>query len=144
MGLTGREFQQVLANRASANHGRVAGEVNRERAAALKLDTPFDRMNRTEARYSGYLELLRVAGAIRWWGYESIKLRLANRTYYTPDFTVIRADGHIEFHEVKGFLREDANVKFKVAAEQFPFEFLMVRRAGSGWETIKHLNAVLK
>jgi hypothetical protein len=36
---------------------------------------------------------------------------------------------------VKGFWRDDARVKFKVAREFFPmFEFNAVKRNGAGWE----------
>jgi hypothetical protein len=63
-------------------------------------------------------------GEIQAYRFEPIKLRLADRTFYTPDFMVIR-DDQIEFHEVKGFWEDDARVKIKVAAEMFP-EFLFV------------------
>jgi hypothetical protein len=52
--------------------------------------------------------------------YEGVKLKLANNTFYTPDFMVLKSDGSIEFHEVKGSWKapnqEDARVKIKVAA----------------------------
>ena len=52
--------------------------------------------------------------------YEAVKLKLADRTFYTPDFMVLMDDGTIEFHEVKGSWKapnqEDARVKIKVAA----------------------------
>ena len=44
----------------------------------------------------------------------------------------------LEFHEVKGFWRDDARVKIKVAAEHFPFKFVAVRKKklseGGGWD----------
>jgi hypothetical protein len=52
--------------------------------------------------------------------YEGVKLRLADNTFYTPDFMVLMTDGSIEFHEVKGSWKapnqDDARVKIKVAA----------------------------
>jgi len=94
-------------------------------------------MNKTEAAYAARLELLRRDGEIIWWSYEAIKLRLADNTYYTPDFDVMRADGLLEIHEVKGHWEDDARVKIKVAAEQFPFRFLAVQAVpkskGGGW-----------
>jgi hypothetical protein len=46
---------------------------------------------------------------------------LGDDTRYTPDFMVIKNDGTIEFHEVKGFMRPAARVKIKVAARMFPW-----------------------
>lgn len=95
-------------------------------------------MNGLETAYSQHLELLRQAGEIDWWTFEALKLRLAPATFYTPDFLVMLSNGELEVHEVKGFMRDDANVKVKVAAEIFPFRFFVVRRqakrAGGGWE----------
>lgn len=81
-------------------------------------------MNKTEAAYARVLKLRMLAKEILHYDYEPERLRLADNTYYVPDFRVIMADGTIEFHEVKActssnaFLCEDdARVKFKVAAE---------------------------
>jgi hypothetical protein len=96
--------------------------------------TPKKRgMNKLEASYATYLEGQRLLGIINYWLWEAIKLRLADRTWYTPDFAVVTASGGLEFHETKGFMRDDANVKLKVAAEQFPWKFVLVKRAGGAW-----------
>ena len=96
-------------------------------------------MNKTEAAYAELLKLRQLDGQIRWWAYEPIKLRLADVTFYTPDFLVQWkgvGGSRLQFIEVKGFWRDDARVKIKVAAELFPmFDFLAVRRDGNGWET---------
>ena len=95
---------------------------------------PKGTRNGTEAAYEQHLETLRLAGQIRWYRFEGIKLRLAKRTTYTPDFAVIAADGVLELHETKGRWRDDAKVKFKVAIEAYPhFRFIAMRRAGAGW-----------
>lgn len=91
------------------------------------------RMNRTEARYAEHLEARRLAGEIAWYGFEAWRFRLAGRTFYTPDFLVMLADGEIEAHEVKGFWEDDARVKIKVAAELHPIAFVAVMRDGDGW-----------
>jgi hypothetical protein len=44
--------------------------------------------------------------------------------------------GLIELHDVKGFLMEDANVKMKVAASMYPFEFFIIRKSKSFWMKI--------
>jgi len=97
------------------------------------------KMNKTEAAYAIRLDEMKSDGTIRWFSFEGMTLKLADNTRYTPDFAVMRDDGLIELHEVKGFFREDAKVKVKVAAEMFPFRFLIVRKKakkdGGGWST---------
>ena len=78
-------------------------------------------MNRWESQYASVLETARTFGDIQHWRFERVNLKLADKTYYKPDFVVIHNDNSIEFVEVKGFSRDDARVKIKVAAEQFPF-----------------------
>jgi hypothetical protein len=96
-------------------------------------------MNSLEARY--VVEILDpgvAGGNVAGWFFESFRLKLAPKTFYTPDFMVIKSDGQIVFREVKGFLREDASVKFKWAREVYPFfEFEMWgRRAGQWYEIL--------
>ena len=96
-------------------------------------------MNKLEAEYAQLLGLLKHGGDILDWRYEPIKLRLAHKTFYTPDFLVIQPDG-FEFHETKGFMRDDAAVKLKVAAQLYPwFRFVLVKKSKSGfsYKTIK-------
>ncbi len=90
-------------------------------------------MNQTERRYADLLEDRKRAGEITFYAFEAVKLKLAKLTQYTPDFMVVRADGVIEFHEVKGtFWEDDARVKVKVAAEKFPFVFRAFRAERKG------------
>jgi hypothetical protein len=94
-------------------------------------------MNKTEARYAEHLE--RIKGTvISWYKFEAIKLRLADNTFYSPDFAVMLLDGAMEMHEVKGFWEDDARVKIKVAAALFPFRFLALKpraqKNGGGWD----------
>ena len=86
-------------------------------------------MNGTEAAYAAELAQRQSAGEVAWYRFEGVKLRLADATFYTPDFAVMRADGLLEMHEVKGHWQDDARVKIKVAAEQYPFRFIAVRKA---------------
>lgn len=94
-------------------------------------------MNRTEAAYAAHLERLRLAGEVLWYRFEGVKLRLADSTFFTPDFAVMAADGVMEMHEVKGFWTDDARVKIKVAADQYPFRFMafkpVAKGKGGGW-----------
>ena len=91
-------------------------------------------MNKTEAAYGFYLSDLQNKGAIREFKFESVKLILGKRCSYTPDFMVVLPDGTLEFHEVKGFWRDDARVKIKAAADKFPCVFLAVKQTKTGWE----------
>lgn len=94
-------------------------------------------MNKTERSYSDHLALIQHTGFVLWFKFEGLKLRLADNTFYTPDFAVMAADGVLECHEVKGHWLDDARVKIKVAADLYPFRFLAVtaksKRAGGGW-----------
>lgn len=98
---------------------------------------PQGERNRTEAAYERFLQEQQMVGLILWFQFEGMKFRLADKTFYTPDFAVMLANGQIELHEVKGFMTEDANVKIKVAAEMYPFRFVVVRikpkKDGGGW-----------
>lgn len=98
---------------------------------------PAGQMNKLEAAYDAHLGALQAAGEILWRKFEGVKLRLADSTFYTPDFFVMAKDGVLEAHETKGHLLDDANVKIKVAASIYPFRFFLVRRKakrdGGGW-----------
>ncbi|MCP5002793.1 MAG: DUF1064 domain-containing protein [Planctomycetes bacterium] len=95
------------------------------------------KMNNTEKAYAERLKLLKCAGEILWYKFEGIKFRLADNTFYTPDFAVLTSDSIMEIHEVKGYWMDDARVKIKVAADQYPFRFLAVKKkskkSGGGW-----------
>lgn len=92
------------------------------------------KMNRTEAAYASHLEARKIAGEIEHYDFDAIKLRLAETTFYTPDFMVQMADQTIEFHEVKAYWEDDARVKIKVAADKYPqFVFRGAKKSESGW-----------
>jgi hypothetical protein len=99
-------------------------------------------MNKTEAQYELYLKSLLQSGDILWYKFEGIKFRLADSCFYNPDFAVMRKDGQIEIHEVKGFWRDDAKVKIKVASELYPFRFIAIhkkaKKDGGGWAVVDY------
>ncbi|MBN3848165.1 DUF1064 domain-containing protein [Paraburkholderia sp. Ac-20342] len=97
------------------------------------------KMNKSEAAYAAHLEARRHVGDVLWFRFEGIKLRLADNTFFTPDFALIVASGALELHEFKGFMEEDANVKLKAAATQYPFAFRLVRKAKGGGFDIREL-----
>lgn len=84
-------------------------------------------MNKTEAAYGKELELRKAAGEVLWYKFEGLKLRLADNTFYTPDFAVMLHDNTMELHEVKGFWQDDARAKIKIAADLYPFRFIAVK-----------------
>jgi len=95
-------------------------------------------MNKTEDAYARHLQELKHLGLVQWYVFEGVKLKLANNTFYTPDFAVMLNSGELEMHEVKGYWLDDARVKIKVAAELYPFRFIAVqavtKKHGGGWK----------
>lgn len=99
-------------------------------------------MNRIEKAYSDYLQKELHAGRIIGVWFERVNFDLAKPACsYRPDFMVQYADGHIELHEVKGSPRiffDDAKVKVKVCATEFPFAVKVVypraKKDGGGWD----------
>lgn len=106
---------------------------------AIAKEVPlFAGMNNTEREWAMGLEDARRNGMIRSWRYEAVTLTLAPDCRYTPDFMVVETDGSIRFDETKGFWRDDAKVKIRLAARLFPeFRFTARRKRpkkeGGGW-----------
>ena len=95
-------------------------------------------MNKTEAAYAQTLEQRKAAGEVVWYRFEGLKFRLADNTFYTPDFAVLLAGGALEAHEVKGYWQDEARAKIKIAADMYPLRFVAVqalpKKAGGGWK----------
>lgn len=98
-------------------------------------------MNKTETAYCRLLEQRLHIGDILWFRFEGIKLRLADNTFLTVDFAILRADSVLELVDVKGgkaVFTDDARVKMKIAADQYPFIIKAVypklKRDGGGWD----------
>ena len=99
------------------------------------------RMNQSEERYSKRLEARRMAGEIAWWGYECWKFRLADKTWYSPDFVVMLADGRFELHELKGWMEGDAAVKLKVTSDLYwMFPVIVVREKPTNVFTLRSMD----
>lgn len=96
-----------------------------------------------EPKYRSKLErefhwVLRERHPGSWIEHEPIKLKLARGAWFTPDYCVTTRPALI-FYEVKGFWREAARVRIKVAARLYPWaKFIAVRKRkkkdGGGWE----------
>ena len=85
-------------------------------------------LNKLEQEYLQYLELRRQAGEIQKYWVKGLKMFLAPNTTLTVDFFVLANDDVLEAHETKGFMEDDAAVKLKVAAAQWPFRFYLIRK----------------
>ena len=106
------------------------------------IPSEYSPMNKLESDYAAYLEQQKMANWILDYRFESFKLILVhgvpgkrNEMNYTPDFMLIANDNQVQFYEVKGYWREDARLKIKMAAELFPwFSFYGVTRIKGQWE----------
>jgi hypothetical protein len=135
---TEQDLQAVLARHATPDVSMPPFKPPPNEAGHFALGRlPAGTMNKTEAAYDAHLWSLRHAGDVLWHKFEAVKLRLADNTFYTPDFLVLPASGVLEAHEVKGFWQDDARVKIKVAAAIFPLRFVAVTaratKLGGGW-----------
>ena len=104
-----------------------------------------DGLNKTERAFLTYLQALEPMRRVH---AQDITLRIGNGCRYTPDFVVDggalnRPDTDAAFwatlvraYEVKGFMRDDAAVKLKVAARAYPWIcfHLVTKRKGGGWD----------
>lgn len=143
---TGKEPQRPQKTPVSERFGTVAGLFrgpeypDKQNTQKREFDPKEAQqtgmgMNKTEYRYLTEVILPGMSsGKYLWWGFEKVKLKLADRTTYTPDFLVMRSDGRLEFHEVKGYPRDDWRVKWKVCIEMFPIcDFVLVRYVKGNW-----------
>lgn len=89
-----------------------------------------------ERAYEDHLRS-RLLHDVLWFAYEGVNLKLADGSYYKPDFCVMLADGTICMDEVKpgsinakGELRtvigDVSALKLKLADERFPFCFRLI------------------
>lgn len=81
-----------------------------------------------ERRYADeVLEPERLAGEILGWWYEPMTLHLGGGVKYKPDFGVLPKSREYRFIETKGFWREAARARIKLAASIFPFPFTAIQ-----------------
>jgi hypothetical protein len=113
--------------------------VTQQRALQALGRLKVGQMNKTEAAYAATLAQRQHVGEVAWFKFEGLKFRLADNTFYTPDFAVMLADGALEAHEVKGYWQDDARAKIKIAADLYPLRFVAIRartkKDGGGWAT---------
>jgi hypothetical protein len=122
----------------SGTQDRQVGSANAQKSTTATAATASPYRSKTEAAYAARLEIMQLAGSIRDWRYEAVRLRLADRVRFTPDFRVVSLDGSVALHEVKGaFTREDARIKLQTAATLFPeYRFVLATYAKGGWTIV--------
>jgi len=102
-------------------------------------------MRKTEQQYAWLLTKERQQGKIIAFRFEEVTFYLTEpqrgtkRVSYTPDFFVVLPDGKIRIDEIKGpFIREDSELKFKVAADKFPWlHWRMIQIGKKGVQVIR-------
>jgi hypothetical protein len=95
-------------------------------------------MTKLEERYAAYLDQQKLAGAIKWWAFERIKIKVAKNTHITLDFFVMTDLDELQARDTKAnrkAVTDDALAKTKVAAELCPWPFFFVYpRDDGGWD----------
>lgn len=128
----------MAALRISDEQARVLGiEAHIPKRAARPANLDEWGRNKLEAKFGRFLDDLKARGDIKDHRFGSVKFRLAKRTWYEPDYCVIRSDNSIVIYECKGHWEDDARVKIKVAAEMYPhLRWVAVRwvAAAGGWD----------
>lgn len=93
----------------------------------IRPSSDEQKLNKTEAWRLAHLRALNVPAL----GVQNITLKLGDDCRFTPDFNYLGPSGEMVFEDVKGFQRDDALVKIKVAARLFPWaRFLIVKKNG--------------
>lgn len=97
---------------------------------------PKGQLNNTEKAFAAYLQERQFAGAIVWWKAHPFNVRLADDTFYRPDFIAMQSDMHLVLFEVKGgYTTDKGQLKIKLCAEALPvFKIIKVTKIrGGGW-----------
>lgn len=129
--ITSSDFNAIMRRRGLPT-------LDDERRHTTLAQAPGRTMNATETAYADELEKLRLAGEIIGYVPQPMKLILADRTSYCPDFLVLLKDGRVRFDEIKGWDRPTGAAKFKIAARLFPHcGFRMIKRIDGKWKVTR-------
>jgi hypothetical protein len=82
---------------------------------SITPSTDEQRLNKLEKRFLTYLR--QYSGYTIW--IQAFTFKLGDDCRYSPDFVVLDETGKLTAYETKGFFRDDAKVKIKVAARMF-------------------------
>lgn len=122
MQLTQDEFKQLFKD--AHQEAPSTNPRGKTRARGRRKQKQQGVMNDLERSYAEHLKLRQAAGEVLDFRYEEFKLTLAKGCTIKVDFAVLMADGHVEFHECKGYMEEDARVKLLWVSQKcwwFPF-----------------------
>lgn len=128
MKITESELSAILSKRAP----KPSGGVQRWQALGR---LPAGELNRTEKAFAAYLQERQAAGAIIWWKSHPFNVRLAENTFYRPDFLCLLADMSLVIYEVKGSYTSDkGQMKIKLCVEALPvFKVIKASRKNGVW-----------
>jgi hypothetical protein len=114
----------------------------------IREDLGFFVRSRWEANYARYLKWLEQRGDIAAWEYEPLTFRFdgVGRGPYTykPDFKVVKKDGTVAFHEVKGWMDSASKGKLKRFAKFYPQHKLVVIEQKAYRSIEKTLSSVIQ
>jgi predicted nuclease of restriction endonuclease-like RecB superfamily len=127
------ELRQLLTGTAT----RIIGDATPvEPALCVARPTTQDPYaSKLERRYAEtFLAPSLTNGDLKAWWYEPMSLRLGKGCFYTPDFLLQDANDRLIVDETKGYWREAARVRIKIAAQRYPcFTFRGVRWVNGVW-----------
>lgn len=127
-----QEFEDWRLRRGA--HGEAAPQSEarkveaKQHANLIPGRKPRGGMNGLETAFAQQLKYRKQAGEIVWWAFEPFRIRLADGTFYRPDFVSVDPEGRTSIYECKGHMREAARVRLKVAVEKLPYPFFLVRK----------------
>ena len=130
MGWSEEQAKQILGDKYPEPRKQQPKSKNKKKPKPKPSHTP-GKLNKTEQEFADRLNNL---SEIQYWQFESLTFKLGHRCTYTPDFVAVTQD-EIRIYEVKGgFIREDAIVKFKAAADKFPqFRWILAQKKRGQW-----------
>jgi hypothetical protein len=131
------EAQAVRRLADAPRPGADAPALPRKQPAKARIrQKQGDGLNKTERAFLGYLQRQDTGARIY---VQDVTLRLGNGVRYTPDF-VVTNEWRVSAYETKGFMRDDAAVKIKVAARAYTWiTFYLVTKAKHGSWDIQHV-----
>lgn len=130
---------QVSAQLHGVPHPRtVKIEVAETTPAKKRLRQKSGGLNKTEAAFLEYLKRTYPHNEVF---AQKVTLLIANGVRFTPDFIMPSLEtGQVFAFETKGFMRDDAAVKIKVAASVYPWiKFFLVSKAKGGTWSIQEI-----
>lgn len=91
--------------------------------------------SRWEANYGRYLEFLKKVGQVASWEHEPTTFWFTSFgikrgcVSYLPDFHVLYSDGHVEYHEVKGWMDAASKTKIRRFRKYYSEHILVILNA---------------